>query len=251
MARVTAAVSCRARTEPITPLRRGLVDYRTAWDEQRAHAAARAGGTGPDVLMLLEHPSVYTAGRRTLEHEKPTDGTPVVDVDRGGKITWHGPGQLVGYPIVGLTDPIDVVDYVRRLEEALIAVCTGLGVPCGRVDGRSGVWLAADGGRPERKIAAIGVRVQRGVTQHGFSLNCDPDMTEFDRIVPCGITDAGVTSLTAELGRHIRVADVLDQVTAAVLDALDGTLQVRPHPVPAAPTTAAPGLSLHLHPALR
>ena len=251
MARVTAAVSCRASAEPITPLRRGLVDYRVAWDEQRAHAAARADGTGPDVLMLLEHPSVYTAGRRTLEHEKPTDGTPVVDVDRGGKITWHGPGQLVGYPIVGLTDPIDVVDYVRRLEEALIAVCTGLGVPCGRVDGRSGVWLAADGGRPERKIAAIGVRVQRGVTQHGFSLNCDPDMTEFDRIVPCGITDAGVTSLTAELGRHIGVADVLDQVTAAVLDALDGTLQVRPHPVPAAPTTAAPGLSLHLHPALR
>ena len=250
MARVTAAVSCRARTEPITPLRRGLVDYRTAWDEQRAHAAARADGTGPDVLMLLEHPSVYTAGRRTLEHEKPTDGTPVVDVDRGGKITWHGPGQLVGYPIVGLADPIDVVDYVRRLEEALIAVCTELGVSCGRVDGRSGVWLAADGGRPERKIAAIGVRVQRGVTLHGFSLNCDPDMTEFNRIVPCGITDAGVTSLTAELGRQIGVADVLDQVTATMVAALDGTLPVRPHPVTAAPTTA-PGLSLHLHPALR
>jgi lipoyl(octanoyl) transferase len=193
---------------------------------------------------------VYTAGRRTLEHEKPMDGTPVVDVDRGGKITWHGPGQLVGYPIVGLNDPIDVVDYVRRLEEALIAVCTGLGVACGRVDGRSGVWLAADGGRPERKIAAIGVRVQRGVTQHGFSLNCDPDMTEFNRIVPCGITDAGVTSLTAELGRHVGVADVLDQVTTAVVAATDGTLPVSPHPVTAAPTTAA-GLALHLHPALR
>jgi lipoyl(octanoyl) transferase len=249
--RVTVAVSCRAHTEPITPLRRGLIDYRAAWDEQRSHAAARADGTGPDVLMLLEHPSVYTAGRRTREHEKPTDGTPVVDVDRGGKITWHGPGQLVGYPIIGLADPIDVVDYVRRLEEALIAVCARLGVSGGRVDGRTGVWLPADGGRPERKVAAIGVRVQRGVTLHGFSLNCDPDLTEFDRIVPCGITDAGVTSLTAELGRPVRVAEVIDQVTAAVLDALDGVLPVSQHVLAPAPGNTAPGLALHLHPALR
>jgi lipoyl(octanoyl) transferase len=231
---VTDALSCRASTAPLTPVYRGLVDYRIAWDEQRAHAAARSDGTGPDVLMLLEHPSVYTAGRRTRDHEKPLDGTPVVDVDRGGKITWHGPGQLVGYPIIGLTDPIDVVDYVRRLEEALIAVCTQLGVPGGRVAGRSGVWLAADQRRPERKIAAIGVRVQRGVTLHGFALNCEPDMTEFNRIVPCGITDAGVTSLTAELGRTVRVADVIDQTAEAVAAALDGELPVREHPVAAA-----------------
>lgn len=177
-------------------------------------------------MMLLEHPSIYTAGRRTTAEERPDDGTPVVDVDRGGKITWHGPGQLVGYPIVKLADPVDVVDYVRRLEQALIAVCTGLGVACGRVDGRSGVWLLADGGRPERKIAALGVRVQRGVTLHGFALNCDPDLGAFDRIVPCGIRDAGVTSLTTELGRRISVADVLDATADAVTAALDGELAV-------------------------
>jgi lipoyl(octanoyl) transferase len=207
------------------------VDYRVAWDEQRAHAAARAEGSGPDVLMLLEHPSVYTAGRRTRPHEKPVDGTPVVDVDRGGKITWHGPGQLVGYPIVGLAEPVDVVDYVRRVEEGLIAVCTELGVPCGRVAGRSGVWVGADELRPERKIAAIGVRVQRGVTLHGFALNCDPDMSAWRRIVPCGITDAGVTSLTAELGRPVAVGEILDRTAEAVAAALDGVIPVREHAV--------------------
>jgi lipoyl(octanoyl) transferase len=227
---VAVGTSCRAGTEPITVLRRGLVDYREAWAEQRAHAAARLGA-GPDVLMLLEHPSVYTAGRRTRDHERPLDGTPVVDVDRGGKITWHGPGQLVGYPIIRLADPIDVVDYVRRLEEALIAVCTGLGVPCGRVEGRTGVWLAAVGPLPERKIAAIGVRVQRGVTLHGFALNCRPDLGAFGRIVPCGITDAGVTSLSAELGRPVEVAEVLNPTAAAVVDAIEGTLPVTDHPV--------------------
>jgi lipoyl(octanoyl) transferase len=213
------------------PVYRGLVDYPTAWDEQRAHAAARRQGSGPDVLMLLEHPSVYTAGRRTREHEKPIDGTPVVDVDRGGKITWHGPGQLVGYPIIELAQPFDVVDYVRRLEEALIAVCTGLGVGCGRVAGRSGVWVPADGPRAERKVAAIGVRVQRGVTMHGFALNCDPDMSAWRRIIPCGITDAGVTSLTAELDRPVGVSEVIDQTARAVVAALDGALPVREHPV--------------------
>jgi lipoyl(octanoyl) transferase len=227
--------SCRASTEPITERRRGLVDYQLAWAEQRAHAAARADGTGPDVLMLLEHPSVYTAGKRTREWEKPTDGTPVIDVDRGGKITWHGPGQLVGYPIVRLADPVDVLDYVRRLEEALIEVCARLGVRGGRVDGRTGVWLAAEGLRPERKVAAIGVRVQRGVTLHGFSLNCEPDMAEFGRIVPCGISDAGVTSLSAELGRVVRVADVIDEASRCVAAALDGTLPVREHPVTPSP----------------
>jgi lipoyl(octanoyl) transferase len=231
------ATSCRSHTEPLVTLRRGLVDYQVAWAEQRAHAAARASGEGPDVLMLLEHPSVYTAGRRTREHEKPLDGTPVVDVDRGGKITWHGPGQLVGYPVVGLADPIDVVDYVRRLEEALIAVCAGFGLVGGRVDGRTGVWLPADARRPERKIAAIGVRVQRGVTLHGFALNGEPDMAAFGRIVPCGITDAGVTSLAAELGHPVPVTDLVEPCAEAVADALDGTLPVRPHAL--TPTASA------------
>jgi len=218
--------SCRSSASPLQQLRLGTLDYADAWAQQRTHAEARADGACGDVMMLLEHPSVYTAGRRTTAEERPDDGTPVVDVDRGGKITWHGPGQLVGYPIVKLADPVDVVDYVRRLEQALIAVCTGLGVECGRVDGRSGVWLPADGGRPERKIAALGVRVQRGVTLHGFALNCDPDLGAFDRIVPCGIPDAGVTSLTTELGRRIGVADVLDATASAVTAALDGELAV-------------------------
>jgi lipoyl(octanoyl) transferase len=157
------------------------------------------------------------------------DGTPVIDVDRGGKITWHGPGQLVGYPVIALAGPVDVIDYVRRLEQALIAVCTGLGLDTGRIGGRSGVWLAADSatGRSERKIAAIGVRVSRGVTMHGFALNCEPDLSAFDRIVPCGIADAGVTSLSAELGAPVSVAQVRSLVQRAVLDALDGTLPVR------------------------
>jgi lipoyl(octanoyl) transferase len=178
------------------------------------------------VLLLLEHPSVYTAGRRTTPAERPQDGTPVVDVDRGGKITWHGPGQLVGYPLIKLAEPVDVINYVRRLEQALITVCTGLGLDAARVAGRSGVWLAADHatGRPERKIAAIGVRISRGVTTHGFALNCQPDLTAFNRIVPCGITDAGVTSLTAELARPVSVAQVLPDVRNAVLDALDGKM---------------------------
>lgn len=182
------------------------------------------------MLLLLEHPSVYTAGRRTTAAERPSDGTPVIDVDRGGKITWHGPGQLVGYPLIKLAEPVDVVDYVRRLEQALIAVCTGLGLDAGRIAGRSGVWLAADSasGRPERKIGAIGVRISRGVTTHGFAFNCQPDLTAFDRIVPCGITDAGVTSLTVELGRPVSVAQVLPEVQQAVLDAVDGMLPVSP-----------------------
>ena len=209
--------SCRATIEPLHVEQLGLVDYRTAWDAQRAHAAARRDGTGPDVLMLLEHPPVYTAGRRTRPADRPTDGTPVVDVDRGGLITWHGPGQLVGYPLVALGTPLDVVDFVRRLEEALIAVVTGMGIDgAGRVDGRTGVWLPASGGRPERKVAAIGVRVQRGVTMHGFALNCDPDMTAFGNMIPCGIPDAGVTSLSAELGRDITVAEAIGPAEAAV-----------------------------------
>ncbi|MGH3821791.1 MAG: lipoyl(octanoyl) transferase LipB [Pseudonocardiaceae bacterium] len=224
-----ATQSCRATSTPVEVRHLGAIDYTQAWALQRELATARAEGTGPDVLLLLEHPSVYTAGRRTTPADRPDGSTPVIDVDRGGKITWHGPGQLVGYPVIALAEPLDVIDYVRRLEQALIAVCTDLGLDTGRVEGRSGVWLAADPatGRPQRKIAAIGVRVSRGVTTHGFALNCDPDLSAFDRIVPCGITDAGVTSLTAELGRPVSVAQVQPVVQRTVLDALDGILVVR------------------------
>ena len=192
----------------------GVVDYLEAWDQQRRVHAEVVAGERPDTCLLLEHPAVYTAGKRTEPHERPFDGTPVVDVDRGGKITWHGPGQLVGYPIVRLAEPIDVVAYVRRVEEALIRVCADLGVTAGRVEGRSGVWVAADPdtGRPERKIAAIGIRVSQGATMHGFALNCDCDLGAFGRIVPCGIADAGVTSLSAELGRDVTVAEALPLV---------------------------------------
>ncbi len=194
------------------------VPYDIAWDEQRRLHAAVVEGSEPDTVLLLEHPPVYTAGRRTRPADRPDDGTPVIDVDRGGNITWHGPGQLVGYPILRLAEPIDVVAHVRRLEGLLMDVCAELGVATMRVDGRSGVWVAADtplqGTRPERKIAAIGVRVSRGVTMHGFALNCDCDLAWFERIVPCGITDAGVTSLSAELGRDVTIAEVLPLVEA-------------------------------------
>jgi lipoyl(octanoyl) transferase len=207
-------------------IRAGVVPYEQAWEMQREVHARRVAGEGPDTLLLLEHPSVYTAGKRTEAHERPADGTPVVDVDRGGKITWHGPGQLVGYPIVALPDPVDVVAYVRRLEGALIDVCAALGVTAGRVEGRSGVWLPADepgqGIRRERKIAAIGIRVARGVTMHGFALNCDPDLGAFGSIVPCGIPDADVTSLSAELGRDVPVAEAIDPVEQAMRAVLAG-----------------------------
>jgi len=206
---------------PIEVRQLGSVEYRQAWDLQRSLVDARVAG-GPDVLLLLEHPSVYTAGRRTQPHERPVDDTPVVDTDRGGKITWHGPGQLVGYPIVGLADPIDVVNYVRRLEESLITVCAELGLAAGRVHGRSGVWLPADEARPERKVAAVGIRVQRATTLHGFALNCDCDLRAFEAIVPCGISGAGVTSLTGELGRRVSVDEVRGRVAEAVCNVLDG-----------------------------
>lgn len=228
------------------------VDYLTAWEEQRRVHAARWADELPDTCLLLEHTPVYTAGRRTEDRERPLDGTPVIDVDRGGKITWHGPGQLVGYPIVKLPRPVDVVAHVRRLEEALIRTCATFGLETTRVEGRSGVWVLGDalrerapapGGlhldfdprptdedfdprlsgpeyapsnagqrREDRKLAAIGIRVAKGVTMHGFALNCEGDNTSFDRIVPCGIRDAGVTSLTAELGRPVTVAEVLPVV---------------------------------------
>ena len=193
--------------------RLGLVPYDDAWRLQQAlHAQVVAGAE--DVTLLLEHPPVYTAGKRTEPWERPADGTPVVDVDRGGKITWHGPGQVTGYPILRLADPVDVVDYVRRLEQLLIDVCTELGLGTDRVAGRSGVWTP-DGAR---KVAAIGIRVARGVTMHGFALNCDPDLSAYDRIVPCGISDATVTSLSRELGRDVAVDEVLPLLEARLPD---------------------------------
>jgi lipoyl(octanoyl) transferase len=227
------------------------VDYQKAWQEQRRVHAARFAGEIADTCLLLEHLPVYTAGRRTADNERPLDGTPVVDVDRGGKITWHGPGQLVGYPILKLPRPVDVVAHVRRLEDALINVAAEFGLETTRVEGRSGVWVLGDPveqrpavpgltldldprlhdeefdarlsgpqyapsnagqRREDRKLAAIGIRVAKGVTMHGFSFNCDPDNTAFDRIVPCGIRDAGVTSLSNELGRRVSVAETLPVV---------------------------------------
>lgn len=182
----------------------GLVEYQQAWDLQRQIHAEVVAGDRPPTLLLLEHPSVFTAGRRTEPHERPIDGTPVVEVDRGGKITWHGPGQIVAYPILPLPDGMGVVDYVRTLEETIIETCATFGVLAGRVGGRSGAWV--DG---QRKIAAIGVRVERNVTLHGLALNVDPDLSWYDRIIPCGISDATVTSLTRELNRSISVVEVL------------------------------------------
>ncbi|TSD98523.1 lipoyl(octanoyl) transferase LipB [Gordonia rubripertincta] len=212
--------SVRADPAPVEVRRLGTVDYRDAYEIQHRLATERADGTlDHDVLLLLEHPSTYTAGKRTEDADRPTNGAPVIDVDRGGRITWHGPGQLVGYPIVKLAEPLDVVEYVRRLESALISVCAGLGVTTGRVEGRSGVWI--DDAAGERKLGQIGIRVARGVALHGFALNIDPDMSAFEAIVPCGIADAGVTSLSRELAQPISVTSLLDTVAAAVLDALD------------------------------
>ncbi|EUA31068.1 lipoyl(octanoyl) transferase [Mycobacterium xenopi 3993] len=205
----------------------GTVDYLAAWQLQRDLADTRLAG-GTDTLLLLEHPSVYTAGRRTLPHERPADGARRARdrhrPRRQDHLAW--PGQLVGYPIIRLAEPLDVLNYVRRLEESLIKVCTDLGLEVGRVDGRSGVWVPAGGGRPARKVAAIGVRVSRATTLHGFALNCDCDLSAFARIVPCGIADAGVTSITEELGRRVGVEDVRSAVADAVCDALDGALPV-------------------------
>jgi lipoyl(octanoyl) transferase len=224
------AASIRSATSPVDVRRLGAVDYQAAWQLQRELADARAAGGGPDTLLLLEHPSVYTAGRRTLPEERPVDDTPVIDTDRGGKITWHGPGQLVGYPIIGLAEPLDVVNFVRRLEESMIKVCAGLGLETERVEGRSGVWVLGSNvggtGARARKIGAVGIRVSRATTLHGFALNCDCDLSAFSAIVPCGISDAGVTSLTAELGRRVSVDDVIAPVAEAVCDALDGRLVV-------------------------
>ena len=190
-----------------------FVDYQQAWELQRQVHDEVVAGTRENTALLLEHAKVYTAGKRTEPHERPFDGTPVIDVDRGGKITWHGPGQIVGYPILRLPDPIDVVAYVRRLEQLMIDVCDDLGVEgAGRVEGRSGVWFEAGAGKPERKIGQIGIRVSRNVTMHGFALNCDCDLSWAQTIVPCGIADAGVTTLSQELGRDVTVAEVVPYI---------------------------------------
>ncbi|MFJ2604648.1 lipoyl(octanoyl) transferase LipB [Streptomyces sp. NPDC091279] len=250
------------------------VDYQEAWDEQRRVHAARFADEVPDTVLLLEHPPVYTAGRRTADSERPLDGTPVVDVDRGGKITWHGPGQLVGYPIQKLPRPVDVVAHVRRLEDALIRTCAEYGLATSRVEGRSGVWVLGDpveqrpsptGGlaldfdprltddefdprldgpdyapsnagqrREDRKIAAIGIRVAKGVTMHGFSFNVNPDNRWFDRIIPCGIRDAGVASLADELSRDITVEEVLPVVEHHLTEILT-TAELTPRAVERTP----------------
>ena len=191
------------------------VPYIEGLDLQRAVHRAVVAGERPDTVLLLEHPSVYTAGKRTAPDERPTDGTPVIDVDRGGKITWHGPGQLVGYPILRLAEPIDVVGYVRRLEGILIDVLADLGVDGRRVDGRSGVWVGPRG--LQNKIAAIGIRVADGVTMHGFALNCSNSLEPYDRIVACGIRDAGVTTISRELGREVTPEQLVEPITQRFL----------------------------------
>ena len=198
--------------------RHGLVDYQKAWDVQRTIHEEVASGSRPNTLLLLEHPSVYTAGRRTDVSERPSDGTPVIDVDRGGRITWHGPGQLVGYPIVKLHKPTELVGFVREIESALIRVCEDLGIAALRVEGRSGVWIRDAKG--DRKIAAIGIRVAKGVSMHGFALNVNPDLAAFSQIVPCGIADADVTSLEIELARPITIEEVAPLVERHVFESL-------------------------------
>jgi len=205
-------------TTTIALSRQGLVEYQKAWDAQRRIHEEVAAGDRPNTLLLLEHPSVYTAGRRTDEAERPADGTPVIDVDRGGRITWHGPGQLVGYPLVKLQKPTELVGFVREIESALINVCADLGISAVRVDGRSGVWICDEKG--DRKIAAIGIRVAKGVTMHGFALNVNPNLEAFGQIVPCGITDADVTSLQLELGRPITVDEVAPLVERHIFESL-------------------------------
>ncbi len=216
----------------VTGLSANSVPYLSGLEQQRALHAAVVEGRAPDTVMLLEHESVYTAGKRTEPHERPSDGTPVVEVDRGGKITWHGPGQLVGYPIVRLAEPVDVVRYVRSLEGMLIAVLADLGIAdADRVAGRSGVWM-----RGTDKIAAIGIRVAQGVTMHGFALNCSNSFDAYDSIVACGLADAGVTSISRELGRTVTPSEVIPLIERhfppLVHDAVGATASAARSPLP-------------------
>jgi len=211
-------VATQSSQSALALTRLGLVDYEQALHMQRTIHSQVAEGICPNTLLLLEHPSVYTAGRRTLDSEKPADGSPVIEVDRGGKITWHGPGQLVGYPIVKLSQPHELVGFVREMERALINVCEDFGIQATCVSGRSGVWILDEQG--DRKIAAIGIRVAKGVTMHGFALNVSPNLDAFKQIIPCGIADADVTSMEIELGRSITVDEVTPIVELHVIEAL-------------------------------
>lgn len=229
-------ISIRRGDGPLDVVKLGLQDYEHMWHGQADIAADRAAEKVNDQLLMLEHPSIYTAGKRTQPEDRPTNGLPVIDVDRGGRITWHGEGQLVCYPIVKLREPVDVVDYVRRIEEALIQVVRQLGVSnAGRIDGRSGVWVPASDGRPDRKIAALGIRLTRGVSMHGLALNCNNTLEYYEHIVPCGIDDAGVTTLSLELGREVTVDECIDPLAVALTDALEGRLTVADHTFGSAP----------------
>lgn len=207
------------------------VPYLEAWDEQRRRHADRVAGTIDDTVILLEHEPVYTAGKRTLPIERPGPdaGAPVVDVDRGGKITWHGPGQLVGYPIVRLSDPVDVVAYVRRVEQVMIDTCASVGLATTRVEGRSGVWITADDRGPDRKVGAVGIRVAQGVTMHGFALNCVNDLGWYDRIIACGIADAGTTTISTELDHDVSVVEVRDVLESHLTTLVGGHVTSTTH----------------------
>lgn len=224
-------LGCSSKIESVIFVHAGFGDqaipYEAGWELQRRTHEKRVSDEIVDTVLLLEHLPVYTAGKRTEPSDRPfgDPGAPIIDVDRGGKITWHGYGQLVGYPIVKLSDPIDVVAYVRMVEEAMIGVCAELGLAVGRVDGRSGVWVT--GGGPDRKVGAIGIRVSRGVTMHGFAINCDNDLAWFDKIVPCGIRDASVTSLSQELGKDITVSEILPLVERHLAQQMGATDTLR------------------------
>ena len=241
-----APVSSRASHLPFDFQWLGEVDYDASWRRQEEETARRKASaqdphqaeTARDVVLLLTHPSVYTAGRMTEDSDLPDNGAPVVSINRGGRITWHGPGQLVGYPIIKLAEPMDVIAFVRRTEEALIRVVNDFGVTAGRVAGRSGVWVPSDaavgmpGGRPERKIAALGYHLTGGVSQHGFAVNCCNSVEPYSHIVPCGISDASVTTLSLEVGETITPTDILPAVQHYFQLALDGELELTEGEIP-------------------
>ena len=227
--------SIRASDSPLDVRELGLVDYEETWHLQAELVAQRAEGAIGDTLLVLQHPSTYTAGKRTQPEDMPDNGLPVVQVDRGGRITWHGEGQLVVYPIIKLADPVDVVDFVRRIEEAMIATIREFGVEkAGRVDGRSGVWVPADELRRERKLGQIGIRITHGVTMHGLSINCNNTLDYFGHIVACGINDADVTTLSLETGREVTPEQVAPNVVDKLASAFSGALQVADHPIASA-----------------
>lgn len=228
--------SIRAAADPMNVRILGTIDYQEAWDLQIELAQQRAAEEIGDTLVVLEHPSIYTAGKRTQPEDRPTNGLPVIDVDRGGRITWHGPGQLVIYPIIKLADPIDVVDYVRRVEEALIHVIREIGLDtAGRIDGRSGVWIPGASDAEHRKVAAIGIRIAKGVTSHGLALNCNNTLEFYQHIIPCGISDAGVTTLSQELDREVTTEEMITPLVGALDDAFAGRLIVTDHSFAQAP----------------